>query len=255
MVTRMGPGYGAQETAGMVMHNGHSGTEAQPAGSNRQPLRILVTAFGAFPGAPSNPTEAILRRLQRERFALAGIELRVAVMPVSFAGVDARLRALLAAHRPDIVVHLGLAGRRRAISIETQARNRLTVLHPDADGATNKQFTVTPHGPPARASRWNPAPLVNAIRQEGISVARSRDAGDYLCNQTLYLTLGLFDGPAGFIHVPRLRRRRTVGASKRAPLPSLVEATRAVIIALRLMARDLRLARNLRRLDPVVPLH
>lgn len=228
-----------------MVQNGHSQT------TNRRTVRVLVTAFGAFPGAPANPTEAIIRRLQREpRFALADIELRVAVMPVRFAGVKGRLTALLREHQPDIVVHLGLAGRRRVISIEAQARNRLTVLHPDADGALNGQFTVTPGGPAIRPARWNPDLLACAIQRAGIAVARSRDAGDYLCNQTLYVTLDLFDGPAGFIHVPRLRRRRPIprpSASKRprsTPLPSLSEASQAVAIAVTLLARNQRLSRR-----------
>ncbi|MDT2024189.1 pyroglutamyl-peptidase I [Methylocella sp. CPCC 101449] len=221
-----------------MVQNSHS------APSNRRRVRVLVTAFGAFPGAPANPTEAIIRRLQREpRFALADIDLRVAVMPVRFAGVEARVAALLEAHRPDIVIHLGLAGRRRAISIEARARNRLTVLHPDADGAINRQFTVTPGGPALRFARWNPVQLVHAVHDAGVPVAVSQDAGDYLCNQTLYVTLDLFDGPAGFIHVPRLRRRRPIprlSAGRRplsTPLPSLSEATQAVAIAVRLLAR------------------
>ncbi|MDH7796497.1 MULTISPECIES: hypothetical protein [unclassified Beijerinckia] len=219
--------------------------------SNRRTVRVLVTAFGAFPGAPANPTEAIIRRLQRQpRFALADIELRVAVMPVRFAGVVGRIAALLQEHQPDIVVHLGLAGRRRAISVEAQARNRLTVLHPDADGALNSQFTVTPGGPAIRRARWNPDFLACAIQRTGIAVARSRDAGDYLCNQTLYVTLDLFDGPAGFIHVPRLRRRRPIprplaGRRPRStPLPSLSEASQAVAIAVTLLARNQRLSRK-----------
>ncbi|OJY05284.1 MAG: hypothetical protein BGP04_07685 [Rhizobiales bacterium 62-17] len=228
-----------------MMQNGHT----EP--SNRRGVRVLVTAFGAFPGAPTNPTEAIVRRLRRlPALALADIELRVAVMPVRFAGVADRLEALLGQHRPDIVVHLGLAGRRRVISIEAQARNRLTVLHPDADGAMNRQFAVAPGGPALRRARWNPVQLASAIHDDGIPVAVSRDAGDYLCNQTLYVTLDLFDGPVGFIHVPRLRRRRPIprpSADRRprsTPLPSLSEATQAVAIAVRLLARTQRFSRK-----------
>ncbi|NDA48685.1 MAG: hypothetical protein EBY21_15705 [Alphaproteobacteria bacterium] len=39
----------------------------------------------------------------------------------------------------------------------------------------------------------------------GVRIALSQDAGDYICNQTLFLSLSLF-AQAGFIHVPRLRR-------------------------------------------------
>jgi pyrrolidone-carboxylate peptidase len=49
----------------------------------------------------------------------------------------------------------------------------------------------------------------------------SRDAGDYVCNQTLYLALAHFEGPAGFIHVPPPR-----------PALSLAKMTKAVAAGL-----------------------
>jgi len=41
-------------------------------------------------------------------------------------------------------------------------------------------------------------------RQLGVPAEPSRDAGDYICNETLYLSL-LMDRRAMFIHVPEWR--------------------------------------------------
>ncbi|MCX8254707.1 MAG: pyroglutamyl-peptidase I, partial [Beijerinckiaceae bacterium] len=87
---------------------------------------VLVTAFGAFPGARTNPTLAILARLERSRGRLArlGIDLHGLALPVVYDALAPALRTAAAASRPDAVLHLGLAGRRRWLSVETRAVNR-----------------------------------------------------------------------------------------------------------------------------------
>lgn len=225
-------------------------------------VRVLVTAFGAFPGAPSNPTENIVKHLQifyRRRFALRNTELVTAVMPVRFEGVATRLATLLETHRPDIVIHLGLAARRKTLSIETRALNRLTSIHADATGGLSGASTILRGGEAVRHARWAAAPLAVAMSRRGAPSRTSIDAGDYLCNQTLYLTLGMFNGPAGFIHMPRLRRRMksTAARFRRPTKPSLQEATEAVAAAIELCTVDFQRERstvNTRRLDPVASL-
>ena len=76
---------------------------------------ILVTGFGGFPGSPRNPTERIVVRLQREaaRLSRLGVDLRCTVLPVRYAELQPRLQSLAEAHRPDAILHLGVAGPRR----------------------------------------------------------------------------------------------------------------------------------------------
>ena len=164
--------------------------------------RILVTGFGSFPGAPVNPTEAIVHALERKYgrlLLLAGIELRTAILPVSYDDVESAITGLLKYHQPDVIVHLGLAGRRKVISIETRARNRLSIVHPDADGAMNHAMDIVTGGGAIAPARWPAARLVQAVKQSGCPAKPSIDAGDYLCNQALYLSLGHHNGLCGFI--------------------------------------------------------
>jgi pyroglutamyl-peptidase len=63
----------------------------------------------------------------------------------------------------------------------------------------------------------------------------SIDAGDYVCNQTLFLTLSSFKGLVGFIHVPRPRK----GGRRRPGLGRMVEATAAAALAMAVAARPL----------------
>ena len=204
-------------------------------------ISVLVTAFGAFPGAPVNPTMAIAAALKRRSAALrrAGIILETAVMPVEFAGTRERLETLFARTRPDVVLHLGLAGRRKTVSVETRALNRLTILYPDAARKRAGSMQVEAGAPFVRRSRFAAGQLVHTISRAGAPAQLSIDAGQYLCNQVLYLSLGLHAGVCGFIHVPRPRRLRAPGGRREGNRrPGLADLGRAIEAAVRAMASD-----------------
>src|ERR1700709_2705626 len=97
-------------------------------------LRILITGFGPFPGAPYNPTVPLVGRLLRlRRPAFNDAELSGHIFPVTYKAVDRELPELLATHRPDALLMFGLASRTRYVRIEGRARNAITTLWPDAD--------------------------------------------------------------------------------------------------------------------------
>jgi pyroglutamyl-peptidase len=95
---------------------------------------LLVAGFGAFPGQRTNPAELLTRRLERSKrvFALAGIDLHTAVLPVDRLALSPTLSRLFAETYPDAVLLLGVAARRKRLTIETLARNRASILKPDA---------------------------------------------------------------------------------------------------------------------------
>jgi pyroglutamyl-peptidase len=95
----------------------------------RDKLRILITGFGPFPGAPFNPTEPLVARLLRlRRPALGDVELTGHIFRVSYAAVDRELPQLLTKRRPHALLMFGLAGRTPLVRIETRARNAVTML-------------------------------------------------------------------------------------------------------------------------------
>jgi pyroglutamyl-peptidase len=167
---------------------------------------LLVAGFSAFPGHRRNPAEIVARRLEMEkrRFALAGIDLHVAVLPVEHDALSPLLSRLFAATSPDAVLLLGVAGRRRRLTVETLARNRVSILKPDA--ARRRAFCrFIVHGGPDGLRAPCSAPRLAALaRRSGLAAAPSRDAGDYLCNESLYLSL-LMDRRACFLHLPNWR--------------------------------------------------
>jgi pyroglutamyl-peptidase len=92
--------------------------------------------------------------------------------------------------------------------VEVQARNRITTLTPDAQCALARTRHVVPRAPEFRRVRLPIPQLVHALNASGACAQTSRDAGAYVCNQTLYLTLGTHHPLVGFIHIPRPRGRR-----------------------------------------------
>lgn len=214
-------------------------------------IRILLTAFGAFPGAPVNPTMKIAPALQKRhrKFERHGILLETRVLPVVYDGVRARLERMIAETRPDIVLHLGLAGRRKTISVETRALNRLSILHVDALRKYSGSIFVEATGPFRRRSRFAAARLARTMASAGARSRLSIDAGDYLCNQTLYHSLGLHAGLCGFVHVPRPKAlRRPIRHGRQADgRPSLAAMITAIERALFQLAADHRSARHSRQ--------
>src|SRR5712691_6580233 len=59
-------------------------------------LRILITGFGPFPGAPWNPTQPLVARLTKlRRPAFSDIDFSSHVFPVTYKAVDNELPKML----------------------------------------------------------------------------------------------------------------------------------------------------------------
>lgn len=171
------------------------------------PLRILLTGFGAFPVARSNPSAALVRAVARQhtaRLARLGIDLHVTILRTEFCKLPNALRQVSDSVSPHAILHVGLAGRRRKVNVELQARNRLSQLHPDAAHKHALATRIQPGSDVLKSTL--PAPqMLHILRAHRVPACPSMDAGNYVCNQTLYLSLARGRGiGAGFIHIPRL---------------------------------------------------
>jgi pyroglutamyl-peptidase len=202
-------------------------------------MRVLLLGFGRFPGAPRNPSAVLVKRLaRRRRPALAAITRTVHVFATTYAAVDTELPKLFAG-KPDIVLMFGLAARRRHLCVETQARNAVSVLFPDARGfrpihgviAAGERATVRSTAPFAR--------LLGAVRASGVPARVSRDAGRYVCNYAYWRALGSADYQGGplvqFVHIPRIgfdARPKRKQKSRPPPLRVALTAAENLLIAL-----------------------
>jgi len=212
-------------------------------------LRILVTGFGPFPGAPHNPTRALVMRLLRlRRPAFSDVELCGHIFPVTYNAVDLELPQALAKHRPQALLMFGLAGRTAHLRIESRARNAVTMLWPDADHAPVRKGSIA-GGADAMMFGPHTAKLLRAADSTGIDTRASRDAGSYLCNYLSWRAIEAVktdDGPrlTAFVHVPLLKRdgaSQRKGAAHRVTLEQLVDAGEAMLLEMaRLTQRAVR---------------
>jgi pyroglutamyl-peptidase len=219
-------------------------------GMTKSSLRILITGFGPFPGAPFNPTEPLVARLLRlRRPAFSDVDLSGHIFPVTYKAVDRELPQLLAERRPHAVLMFGLATRTSYVRIETRARNAVTMLWPDADHTRVRKGSIAGD---ADAMRFGPhtAKLLRAAIGTGVDARPSRDAGSYLCNYLSWRAIeaaGADDGPrlAAFVHVPLLARDGTSqrkGTQHRITLEELVDAGEAMLLEMVKLTRQAVLA-------------
>ncbi len=197
-------------------------------------LRILITGFGAFPGAPYNPTMALVERLMRlRRPAFENVELFSHIFHVTYVTVDRELPRLLGKHRPHALLMFGLAARTPYLRIETRARNAITTIWPDADGTRIRKRSIAP-GADALMFGPHTAKLLRAALATGIDARASRDAGSYLCNYLSWRAIEATrrdDGPrlAAFVHVSLLARDGTARIPGGVTLEALVDAGEAML--------------------------
>lgn len=211
------------------------------------PLRILLTGFGPFPGAPFNPTMPLVKRLSElRRPALDNVDISSHIFHVTYNTVDRELPELIAERRPHAVLMFGLAGRTSYLRVETRARNAVTTTFPDADRNVARKGTIVagaaaiPFGPHTER-------LLRAALATGIDARPSRDAGSYLCNYLSWRAIEATraaEGPrlASFIHIPPLPRAGTAlpQGSSRITLEALVDAGEAMLMELVKLTRQAR---------------
>ena len=167
---------------------------------------VLITGFGPFPTVPVNATMRLVPELaQAAARRFAGVRIASAVLATEWVAAPRQLDALLAETEPDLVLHFGVSWRARGFEVEARAHNA-------ACSRPMPPATCRPALPSVTAdpSSWPPSlpvqHIVTRLRRRGIPAFASRDAGGYLCNATLYHSLGCArDKPGrrvGFIHIP-----------------------------------------------------
>lgn len=171
-----------------------------------RPVRILVCAFGPFPGVPVNPSARLALAIQRlRRPALADIDVSIEILPTQWAALT-HLRAVLDARAPDAVLLMGVASRRRQLCLELRAVNQADA-RPDAAHRHAPARRLAASDMDALRTTARVAPLTAALRGAGLPVRSSRDAGHYLCNASYFTTLNWARGrdrrpPIMFLHLP-----------------------------------------------------
>lgn len=164
--------------------------------------KLLITGFEPFGGETTNPSWDAVSKLPD---VIGNYELTKLRIPVVF-GEAARVTIDMAERiSADVIVSVGQAGGRAAITPELVGINLRHATIPDNDGNEPKDEPITQGGEKGYFSTLPVRRMADAISEAGISATLSYSAGAYVCNDLLYTMLSHFEGSntkVCFIHVP-----------------------------------------------------
>lgn len=169
-------------------------------------MNILVTGFDPFGGESVNPAWEAVKSLADR---INGAAVKKIKIPVVFGRSAEVVRQAIEEYAPDVVLNVGQAGGRSAISIERVAINVDDARIPDNAGNQPIDMPIQLNGASAYFSKLPLKAMVGAIKKTGIAGEVSNTAGTFVCNhmmyQVHYLIATEFPGiRGGFIHVPYL---------------------------------------------------
>ncbi len=204
----------------------------RPPSAPDQPTRkILLTGFDAFGGASLNPSWLAVKTLHGRQ--IAGHRVVAAQLPTVFGESLNTLRALMERHQPALVICVGQAGGRGAISLERVAINVNDAPLADNAGRQPVDTAVVPGAPAAYFSSLPIKAMLIALQREGLAAEVSQTAGTFVCNHVFF---GLMHTLAtcrpfrhtrgGFVHVPDLPEQG-------APSMALDDTVRGLALAVR----------------------
>lgn len=159
--------------------------------------RILVTGFEPFGEHLSNISKDIAKLLEGEIVRDCVIESLI--LSVDESGSRA-VSNLLHTNKYEAILHMGLAEKAEFPRIEMRAKDILNFRIPDNSGRQLTSTKISGRGDLKSTiipADWDIDKMID-------SPVLSEDAGEYLCNETLYRTLlALKDNtPCFFLHLP-----------------------------------------------------
>lgn len=194
---------------------------------------VLVTGFDPFGGEKVNPAYEAVRMLPDR---IAGARVITLEIPTAFTRGPAAVERAIERERPDIVISVGQAGGRSAITVEKVAVNLAEARIPDNDGEQPMGVALREDGDAAYFATIPVEAMVMNVRDHGLPAFVSYTAGTYVCNSVMYHMLYLLDRRfpgvrGGFIHVP-CAIGQTVDKPNGTPSMSLPDMAKALEYAI-----------------------
>lgn len=164
--------------------------------------KLLITGFEPFGGEKINPSWDAVCCLPSE---IGEYSLTKLCLPVVFREAAERVIRETDEARPDVILCIGQAGGREAITPELVGINLRYGTIADNKGNRPKDEPIVDGGACAYFSSLPVRRIADAINAAGIPSQVSYSAGAYVCNDVIYTLLARFlgsDTKVGFIHVP-----------------------------------------------------
>ena len=158
---------------------------------------ILITGFEPFGGHDTNISGLVASSVSGEN--VRGHIIKSLVLSVDHNGATT-VSKMLNTEKFAAIIHIGLAEKSSFPRIETRARDILDFRIPDNSGRLIKDSRITGKGDlysTIKVEDWDIGGMID-------SPIISDDAGEYICNETLYHTLSKLDEktPCFFLHLP-----------------------------------------------------
>lgn len=188
--------------------------------------KLLITGFEPFGGEQINPSWEAVSSLSEEINGYTVTKLR---LPVVFG--DAARIVLDSAKEifPDVIICIGQAGGRSAITPELVGINLRHAAIPDNKGKMPCDERIIENENDAYFSTLPVRKIAEAINASGVPSQVSYSAGAYVCNDVLYTLLAQYNGSdikIGFIHVPYSSEQ---GKSPSMPMEDIVKGLTVAI--------------------------
>ena len=190
--------------------------------------KLLITGFDPFGGESINPSWEAVRLLPK---IIGDYELCKLQIPTVFGLAAETVLQKAQQIRPDVIICVGQAGGRAAVTPERIGINIRDARISDNAGISPKDAAIIPDGADGYFSTLPLKAMISAITEAGLPAAISNTAGTFVCNDVLYTLLHHYQGTAvrcGFIHVPFLPQQ----GSPSLPLEDTAKALEAAIRAL-----------------------
>lgn len=194
-------------------------------------LNLLITGFDPFGGESVNPAWEAVKALPNQ---IGICRIHKLQIPTVFGLAAQRVLDAAKTIDPHVILCIGQAGGRSAITPERIAINVRDARIPDNRGNQPRGERIVPDGPAAYFATVDVTALAAAMEKAGVSATVSNSAGAFVCNDTLYSLLHHYDKTdtkVGFIHVPWLPEQAKEGSASM-PLPEIVRGLHAAIASL-----------------------
>ena len=190
--------------------------------------KLLITGFDPFGGESVNPSWEAVKLLPDQ---IGGYEIHKLQIPTVFGLAPKTILEKAAEIQPDVIISVGQAGTRAAVTPERIGINVRDARFADNAGISPKDESIVPGGPDGLFSTLPAKAMIAAIQAAGLPGAVSNTAGTFVCNDVLYSLLHHYAGThvrCGFIHVPWLPQQGTPSL----PLEDTVKALEAAVSVL-----------------------
>ena len=189
--------------------------------------RLLITGFDPFGGSNINPSWLAVEMLPEQ---VGDYMLCKLPIPTVFEKAASLVLKKAAEFQPDLILCIGLASGRDAVTPERIAVNIRDARIPDNEGNQPSGSRIVPDGPAAYFATAPVEKMAQAIRDRGIPSSVSNTAGAFVCNDVFYSVLHHYaqtGTPIDFIHIPNTPEL----GEPALPLDKIVSALTAAIIA------------------------